>query len=114
LHGRDVASGLDCVGLAALAMRAEGFEGAVPNGYALRRGDASAVAALISASGLVAAGESRAGDLLLLRVRAGQLHLAIWTGDGIVHADAMLQRVVERPGDPPWPVVGRWRCAALI
>ena len=106
VHGRG-AEGLDCVGLAALALRAEGFEGAVPSGYALRRGDAG-VRALIEAAGLVAAEEARPGDLLLLAAGPGQLHLAIDTGDGIIHADAMLRRVVERPG-MRWPVIGRWR-----
>jgi len=107
LHGRD-AAGVDCVGLAAAALRAEGFAGAVPSGYALRSGDASRVWREIMAAGLVACEDSRAGDLLLLRTGPGQLHFAIWTGDGIVHADAMLRRVVERPG-LRWPIVGRWR-----
>ena len=111
LHGREPATGLDCVGLAALALRAEGFDGVVPSGYALRSGDASRVFAVISVAGLVEAREARAGDLLLLRTGPGQLHFAIWTGDGIVHADAMLRRVVERPG-VRWPVVGRWRLSA--
>ncbi len=111
LHGRDPATGLDCVGLAALALRAEGYEGAVPSGYALRSGDASLVWREIAAAGLVACGDARAGDLLLLRTGPGQLHFAIWTGDGIVHADAMLRRVVERPG-VRWPVIGRWRVSA--
>lgn len=108
LHGREVESGLDCVGLVALALRAEGFEGAVPSGYALRSGDASRVWRAIEAAGLVAGEDSRPGDLLLLRTGPGQLHFAIWTGSGIVHADAMLRRVVERPGSS-WPVIGRWR-----
>ena len=107
LHGRD-ASGVDCVGLAALALRAEGYEGKVPSGYALRSGDAARVRGAIAAAGLVEVSEPRAGDLLLLRTGPGQLHFAIWTGDGIIHADAMLRRVVERPG-LSWPVIGRWR-----
>lgn len=109
LHGRDPATGLDCVGLAALAMRAEGFSGEVPRGYALRSGDAARACEAVAAAGLAPAAEPRAGDLLLLRTGPGQLHLAIDSGGGIIHADAMLRRVVERPGPAPWPVVGRWR-----
>lgn len=104
LHGRDPASGLDCVGLAALAFGAD-----VPGGYGMRSGDVTRVRATIAGLGLIEASEARAGDLLLLAAGPGQLHLAIDSGSGIIHADAMLRRVVERPGAPPWPVIGRWR-----
>ena len=110
LHGREAETGLDWVGLAALALRAEGFEGAVPSGYALRSGDGARVRRLLAASGLVEGEDARPGDLLLLRTGPGQLHFAIQTDGGIVHADAMLRRVVERPGSS-WPVIGRWRMA---
>lgn len=105
-----MADGLDCVGLAGLAMRGGGWEGDVPSGYALRSGDAEGVAAAIDAAGLIR-GDGGAGELLLLRVRAGQLHMAIASEDGLIHADALLRRVVERPGPVPWPVIGRWRVA---
>jgi len=111
LHGREVAGGLDCVGLAALAMRAEGFGGDVPIGYALRTGDGDAARRSIAAAGLVPAEDARPGDLLLVMAGPGQLHLAIAAEDGVVHADAQLRRVVERPGPIPWPVIGRWRPA---
>lgn len=116
LHGRDPAFGLDCVGLVVLAVQAGGARTSVPSGYALRSGDADAVAAMIAAAGLVAATDARAGDVLLCRAGPGQLHLAIDGGAGsehpagsIIHADAQLRRVVERPGPSPWPVIGRWR-----
>jgi hypothetical protein len=109
LHGREAASGLDCVGLAALALRAEGLEGAVPSGYALRSGHLRAAEAALAAAGLVRADAPRAGDLLLMQAGPGQLHLGIDSGSGLVHADARLRRVVERPGVPPWPVLSRWR-----
>lgn len=103
LHGRDPAHGLDCVGLAALACGV-----AAPTGYALRTGDADAVAARLD-SVLARSDGAAAGDLLLMRTGPGQLHLGIRTEDGFVHADAGLRRVVERPGAPPWPVLGAWR-----
>jgi cell wall-associated NlpC family hydrolase len=108
-QGRDPDHGLDCIGLAALALRAGGFRGAVPGGYALRGGDPAAVAARIEASGLRRVGCAEPGDLLLFATGPGQLHLAIAVPGGLVHADATLRRVTERPGDPLWPVLGTWR-----
>ncbi|MCY1171317.1 peptidoglycan endopeptidase [Sphingomonas echinoides] len=106
---RDPAFGLDCVGLAGLAARAAGFEGEIPSGYALRGGDAVVLAAAFSAAGLVASDVPAPGDLALFLTGPGQFHLAVLVPGGIVHADAMLRRVVERPGVPPWPVLGCWR-----
>ncbi len=103
-QGRDPALGLDCVGVAALAARAAGFAGEVPGGYALRSGTVPARPA-----GLFVPEQVGAGDILLCRAGAGQLHLAVWTGAGVVHADAGLRRVVERPGACPWPVIAMWR-----
>lgn len=113
LHGRCPDDGLDCVGLAAWALGV----GELPTGYALRSGDRDAVAGMIARAGLRRVAERAArdlilcvaGDLLLCLAGPGQLHLAIWTGASMIHADAMLRRVVERPGVPPWPVVGVWR-----
>lgn len=93
------------MGLVALAYGAE----AVPSGYALRGGDPVRVAALIDARGLVPVSDRRAGDVLLCASGPGQLHFAIDSGNGVIHADAVLRRVVERPGPVPWPVLGRWR-----
>jgi len=104
LHGRDPASGLDCVGLAALALGVDG----VPSGYALRFGDVALVGRAIEAAGLLPVADPRPGDLLLLRAGPGQLHFALQTADGMIHADATLRRVVERR-EIPWPVIGRWR-----
>jgi hypothetical protein len=67
------------------------------------------VIAAAEAAGLVRADDARVGDLLLLNAGAGQLHLAIASEAGVIHADAALRRVVERPGVPPWPELARWR-----
>lgn len=99
-----MAEGLDCVGLAGLA-----YEMAVPRGYALRSGEARRVIEAVATAGLVPVATPAAGDLLLMRSAPGQLHLGVATEAGMIHADAGLRRVVERPGAPPWPVIGRWR-----
>jgi cell wall-associated NlpC family hydrolase len=109
LHGRDPAIGLDCVGLAALAMRAGGMAGAVPGDYALRGGDPRRIIAEIDRR--LARGEAPAcpGDLLLCAGGPAQFHFAIQAADGVIHADAVLRRVVARPGPVPWPIIGIWR-----
>jgi hypothetical protein len=49
-----------------------------------------------------------AGDILLLRAGPAQFHLGLWSGQGLIHADARLRRVVEWPGLPDWPLIGLW------
>jgi hypothetical protein len=51
----------------------------------------------------------RPGDVLLLSVASDQLHLGIATGEGLIHADAKLGKVVEAPKLPCWPVVAAFR-----
>lgn len=109
-HGIDPATGVDCVGMVIVAARAGGVSCEPPAGYALRGGDPAAIAARIEASGLVPAPDPpRPGDIGLYISGPAQMHFAITAGAGLVHADAMLRRAVERPGAPPWPLIGRWR-----
>lgn len=106
LHGRDPDHGLDCVGLM-LAVYSDLAD--IPPGYGLRGGDAARFAALLGARGLVQRkGAPDVGDILLLKAAAAQFHLGLWSGTGLIHADAMLRRVVETPGLPRWPLIGAW------
>jgi hypothetical protein len=108
LQGRDPALGLDCVGLVAVAL---GGRGEVPADYALRSGDAERAEDGLRAAGLCRVNQAEAGDVLLLRAGPGQLHLAIRSEAGIIHAEAALRRVVERPGAVPFALVSAWRLA---
>ncbi|WP_066548306.1 MULTISPECIES: hypothetical protein [unclassified Sphingomonas] len=107
LHGRTIAHGLDCVGLVALALAGAGYSGPVPTGYALRTGESGIGDDWAKLAGLEP-GPAGAGAILLAQAGPGQLHLAIDSGTGVIHADAWLRRVVERPGAPPWPIRRRW------
>ena len=77
--------------------------------YALRSGNLAALEAGLAEAGLSPVEKKAAGDVIVLRSGPGQLHLGVWTGEGLVHADAGLRRVVERPGTPPWPILSIWR-----
>ena len=100
LHGRD-RRGLDCVGLVAWA-----WEANAPTGYALRAAPGERIARELAALGFVP-GEGP-GAIVLAAPGPGQLHLGIWTGDGIIHADAVARRVVERAAPLPWPIIANW------
>jgi lipoprotein Spr len=104
-QGRSAATGLDCIGLAAAALGVP----AVPRDYPPHGGGITRLNGALAAAGLREVSEARAGDLLVAAPATARLHLAIATGTGLVHADAGLRRVAERPGPPPWPVLGIWR-----
>jgi cell wall-associated NlpC family hydrolase len=104
-QGRSAADGLDCIGLVALAIDAR----IVPSGYMLRGGSALALAEGLAAAGLRQAEGMAPGDVLAFAAGHGQLHLGIFTGSGLVHGDAGLRRVAERPLPFVWPLLGIWR-----
>ena len=105
-QGRDPALGLDCVGVAVAALRGAGVHLAVRDDYPLR---SAAWNPRDEPGALMRCDGTEAGDVLLLRVDATQLHVAVRIAGGIVHADAGLRRVVERVGVFDWPVLAAWR-----
>ena len=104
-QGRSAADGLDCIGLVALAIDVRD----VPGGYALRGGSTRELAEGLATAGLRPADSMAAGDVLTFLPGPGQFHLGIFTGDGLIHGDAGLRRVVERPSPFPWTLLGIWR-----
>ncbi len=105
LHGRDPATGLDCVGVAALVFGVDD----VPRGYSVRTANGEGIARLVDGAGLVRARrDPTAGDLVLVKSGPAQFHLVVMTAAGFVHADAGIGRVVETPGSLPWPVIAIW------
>ena len=110
LHGRDPAFGLDCVGLIRAAFAAAGVIIAPPTGYRLTSGRLDEFERVAVLAGLMMTADPEPGDAILCRIGARQWHLGIKSDIGLIHADAGLGRVVERPGPMPWPVVACWRC----
>lgn len=109
LHGRNPASGLDCVGLVASALATSGHEAVAPVGYRLRALSVAPLLDFAARNGFVVANEpARPGDLLLVHPCPLQAHLVILTASGFVHAHAGLGRVVHEPPPCPWPAAARW------
>lgn len=104
LHGRDPATGLDCIGLVSAST-------GVParTGYSLRGGDPREVETALRAAGFFRVAAAMPGDVVLSRPGPGQLHMGVSSATGVVHADATLRRVVERPGAPEGEILGIWR-----
>lgn len=115
LHGRDPATGLDCVGVCVAALHAIGRKVSVPTSYGLRNAKLDSFATVLSDAGLgVADGAPRPGDIVLLRLSAVQFHLMIAVPDGcFIHAHAGLRRVIKSPGPNVHPVMGHWRLLDL-
>ena len=113
LHGRDPATGVDCVGLVACALEEAGISASAPRGYALRNLDISALLGAASRSGFCeTAGQFVRGDLLLVRPGPAQHHLVIaLEGDRLVHAHATLGRVVIQQGLSDLELLKHWRLA---
>jgi lipoprotein Spr len=107
-QGRSPELGLDCVGLVLCAF-------ALPDDLVRRdyrmRGDhrGEMLAALAKRFRRIARTQRRNADVLLLQVAKEQLHLAIMTEGGFVHADARRGKVVESRGAPAWPIVAVFR-----
>lgn len=114
LHGRDPATGLDCVGVLAAALSAIGRSAPLPNGYALRSRRTDGFATAARACGFAEADRPvRPGDAVLARTAPCQAHLLVAaTGGGFIHAHARLKRVVRLDGPLDWPVIGHWRLVA--
>lgn len=113
LHGRDPATGLDCIGLFAAAMRCAGQPVTLPTGYPLRLNDIGAWLPDPAAYGFTEAGGSaKPGDVVMLRLGAAQFHLAIAAPEpGWIHAHAGLRRVVHSALLPAGHIVHHWRMA---
>lgn len=111
LYGRGASAGLDCVGLVGACLAATGGVFDVPRRYRLR-GDYDALArSFFAGPRFVQVYDNawQAGDIILVQIAARQLHFAIITIDGAVHAHMGLGRVVLTPLPMMWATIGHWR-----
>ena len=113
LHGRNAQTGIDCIGLLAVALGRIERAPVLPTGYPLRLGDLAGWLPDAAACGFEPATPPfTPGDVILLRSGPAQVHLAIAdrTG-GWVHAHAGLRRVVGQMARPAGAIVHHWRLA---
>lgn len=107
-QGRSAETGLDCVGL---VLEVFGIPAAaVRRDYRLRGDHGRELKTQIMRFFRpVAKAVAKPGDLILSGIADDQLHLAVCTEIGFVHADARLGQVVETPGRPQWRCAGTFR-----
>lgn len=115
LHGRDPASGLDCIGLLGAALAEIGRPVELPTGYRLHVSRLDAWLPDPARLGFViATGAHRPGDVVLVQPAPAQVHLAIAGHDGgWIHAHAGLRTVVCQPALPAGPILARWRLSTF-
>jgi cell wall-associated NlpC family hydrolase len=121
LHGRDPATGVDCIGLLERALADCGCVAVLPSGYRLRMRDGAPVRELAQGWGLelgmeMVAEPTLPGDVALIAVGPEQVHVAIRASHEdsrgcarFIHAHAGLRRVVVGPAHPDWRTIGAWR-----
>lgn len=117
LHGREPATGLDCIGVLAAALTAIAVRVSFPTGYCIRTGRFAALPTLAASHGFVrASGATLPGDVLFTRPGPSQLHLVIaaLVPGQFVEAHAGLRRVVMTTGPLADPVLQKWRLRAEI
>ena len=112
LHGRNPATGLDCIGLVVAALDRAGLEAPALPPYRLRQTRIAQFERLARPTSFVRVEDTAIlrGDLCLAAPGPAQWHLLIATcADRFVHAHAGLRRVVAQPAPLPWPILRRWR-----
>lgn len=111
-QGRDPREGIDCVGLVLWVFGIPCSE--VRRDYSLHGNESELQSELSRLLVRVEPSAAAAGDVLLCEPAPGRAHLAIASGASIIHADARLRRVAERPGKCPWPVIAAFRAVSNI
>jgi cell wall-associated NlpC family hydrolase len=111
LGGRCPRAGLDCVGVVGFVLADNIVSHPIPNDYALRGEYLDRISAFFNRPAFqrLENASLRSGDILLYQPSVRQLHLAVVTVHGAVHAHAGLRRVVLTPLPLPWALIGHWR-----
>lgn len=102
-QGRTVGQGMDCAGLLKYSVEAGGAKVIDTPAYSRRAGGAMLEAALDAQPMLTRVrGTPQAGDIMLLRFDGDPCHLALCTGQTIIHAWAIARKVCEHDFNREW------------
>lgn len=115
MHGRDPATGLDCVGVVVAALARIGRSVTPPADYPMRGGSLHRFDRWAAGCGFAPVPSQAvpaSGDVLLCAPARQHFHVMIDCGDVLVHAHIGLRKVVAVPPPVTWPVLRRWRLQA--
>lgn len=101
-QGRSLERGLDCAGLLIHAAREAGYSPVDIEAYARRPSGGLLESAIGLQPYLIPVNGRQPGDILLMRFAGDPQHLAIFTGETIIHAWAMVRKVCEHRFTPEW------------
>ena len=110
LGGRDAAVGLDCIGLVLVSYRLDPPPSHPARLSLLATANAPWERCLAEVGfARVESEGAQAGDVHFLDCGRGRRHLALWTAEGFVHADAVLRKVVAVPTLTDMRCLARYR-----
>ncbi|APG63235.1 hypothetical protein LPB140_11060 [Sphingorhabdus lutea] len=118
LWGRSADTGLDCVGTLSLSLQNIGFVGDIPIGYSLRQRSNKRISDFFTRPEFcpinIDSAYHVAGNIIMVRPDARQVHFAITAGRGLsaIHAYHAVQSVVCAPMPDNWPISGAWKYCA--
>lgn len=101
-QGRVVGVGLDCVGVVVHAMQSVGIEVVDQRGYGMVPFNGLLESAIDQQPSLAQVTMAVAGDIVLMRMPAQPTHVAVFTGDGIIHAYEAAGKCCEHRLDSRW------------
>lgn len=119
-QGRVPGLALDCAGLCVHVAQRLGYQPKDVIGYSAQPSPGSLESALADQLCVTRVAETpaarQAGDVLLMRFRANPQHLAIFTGENIIHSYSTVGKVVEHRLDGKWEsrIVAVYRFAGMM
>lgn len=101
-QGRVIGRGLDCAGVAFYVLDQLGLPYDDLKGYPRTPYRGMLKAAMDAQPSLRQVATPEPGDILLMRITKEPQHVAIYTGPGIIHSYATVEKVVEHDLDDDW------------